>query len=93
MLPPIPAQEVDIPLVVGGVSCSPLTGINANDSFIGPSIGMSSYEDATIGDNTVTQDTNDDLIQMLDDNDANEKVVHQMLRVMDTNVLFLLKME
>jgi hypothetical protein len=54
-LPPIPAQEVDIFLVVGGASCSPLTGgINANDSSIGPSIGMSSYEDATIGDNTVS---------------------------------------
>jgi hypothetical protein len=60
-LPPIPAQEVDIPLVVGSVSCSPLTGINANDSFIGPSIGMSSYDYATIGDNTVAQDTNDEL--------------------------------
>ncbi len=48
MLPPIPAQEVDIPLVVGSVSCSPLTGINANDSSIGPSIGMRSYEGATI---------------------------------------------
>ncbi len=47
-LPPIPAQEVDIPLVVGGVSWSSLTGINANDSFIGPSIGMSSYDNATI---------------------------------------------
>ncbi len=54
---PIPAQEVDIPLVVlvGSASCSPLTGeINANDSSIGPSIGKSSYEDATIGDNTVS---------------------------------------
>jgi hypothetical protein len=55
MLPPIQAQEVDIPLVVGGTSCSPLTGeINANDSSIEPSIGMSSYDDATIGDNTVS---------------------------------------
>jgi hypothetical protein len=62
MLSPPPAQEVDVPLVVGGVSCSPLTGINANDSSVGPSIGMSSYEDATIGDNTVAQHTNDDLI-------------------------------
>jgi hypothetical protein len=54
-LPPIPAQEVDIPLVVGGASSSSLTrGINANDSSIRPSIGMSSYEDATIGDNTVS---------------------------------------
>ncbi len=69
-LPPIPAQEIDIILVVGGVSCSPLTEINANDSYIGPSIGMSSYEDVTIGDNNVAQDTNDDLIQMLNDNDA-----------------------
>jgi hypothetical protein len=46
-LPPSPAQEVDVPLVVGGVSCSPLKGTNANDSSIGPSILMSSYEDAT----------------------------------------------
>jgi hypothetical protein len=72
MLPPLPAQEVDVPLVVGSVSCSPLTGINANDSSIEPSIGMSSYEDATIGEDTVARGTNDDLIQMLDDNDANE---------------------
>ncbi len=71
-LPPTPAQEVDIPLVVGGDSCSPLTGINANDSSIGPSIGMSSYDNATIGDNTVAQDTNDELILMLNDNDANK---------------------
>ncbi len=60
-LPPIPAQEVDIPLVVGSVSCSLLTGgINANESSIGPSIGMISYEDATIGGNTVSRDTNDE---------------------------------
>jgi hypothetical protein len=73
MLPTVPAQEVDIPLVVGGASCSPLTGgINANDSSIGPSISMSSYDDATIGDNTLSQDTNDELIRMLDENDANE---------------------
>jgi hypothetical protein len=71
MLPPIPALEVAIPLVVGVVSCSPLTGINANDSSIGQSIGMSSYEDATIGDNTVARDTNDDLSRMLNENDAN----------------------
>jgi predicted ATP-dependent serine protease len=51
----LPAQEVDIPLVVGGASCSPLTGgINTNDSSIGPSVGMSSYDDATIGENTVS---------------------------------------
>jgi hypothetical protein len=55
MLPNIPVQEVDIRLVLGGASCSPLTGgINANDSSIEPSIGMSSYDDATIGDNTVS---------------------------------------
>ncbi len=62
-LPTFSAQEVDIPLVVGGVSYSKLTGgINVNDSSIGPSIGMSSYDDATIGDNTVSRDTNDELI-------------------------------
>jgi hypothetical protein len=72
-MPTIPAQEVDIPLVVGGASCSPLTrGNNANDSSIGPSIGMSFYDDATIGDNTMSRDTNDELIRMLNDNDANE---------------------
>jgi hypothetical protein len=31
MLPHPPAKEVDALLLVGGVSCSPLTGINAND--------------------------------------------------------------
>ncbi len=58
---PIPGQDVDIPLVVGGAlvvgeaTFSPLTGgVNANDSSIGPSIGMSSYDDATIGDITVS---------------------------------------
>ncbi len=60
-LTPIPGQDVNIPLVVGGVlvvgdaTFSPLTGgVNANDSSIGPSIGMNSYDDATIGDNTVS---------------------------------------
>ncbi len=54
-LPPIPAQEFDIPLVVGSASCSPLTGgINAKNNSIGPSIGMSSYDDTTIGDNTLS---------------------------------------
>jgi hypothetical protein len=53
-LPPPLAEEVDVPLLVGGVSYSPLTRINANDGSIGPSIGMSSYEDATIGDDTST---------------------------------------
>ncbi len=72
-LPTLPAQDVDIPLVVGSASCSPLTGgINANDRSIGPSIGMSSYDDSTIGDNTVSRDTNDELIRMLNENDAND---------------------
>ncbi len=68
-LTPIPGQDVDIPLVVGGALVvgeaifSPLTGgVNANDSSLVPSIGMSSYDDATIGDNTVSQETNDELI-------------------------------
>ncbi len=54
-LTPIPGQDVDIPLVVGGAlvvgeaTFSPLTGgVNANDSSLGPSIGMSSYDDATV---------------------------------------------
>jgi hypothetical protein len=57
-LTPIPSQDVDIPLVVGGAlvvgeaTVSPLTGgVNGNNSSLGPSIGMSSYDDATIGDN------------------------------------------
>ena len=33
---------------------------------------MNSYDDATIGDNTVARETNDELIWMLDDIDANE---------------------
>ncbi len=68
-LTPIPGHNVDNPLVVGGAlvvgeaTFSPLTGgVNANDSPLGPSIGMSSYDDATIGDNTVSQETNDELI-------------------------------
>jgi hypothetical protein len=71
-LPPPPAQEVDVPLVVCSVSCSQLTGNNANNSSIMKYIGMSSYEDATFGEDTVARDTNDELIPMLDDNDANQ---------------------
>jgi hypothetical protein len=78
-LTPVPGQDVNIPLVVGGAlavgdtTFSPLTvGLNANESSTGPSIGMNSYDDATIGDNTVAQETNDELIRMLDDDDANE---------------------
>jgi hypothetical protein len=59
-LTPISCQDVNIPLVVGGAlvvgdtTFSPLTGgLNANESSTGPSIGMNSYDDATIGDNTV----------------------------------------
>ena len=59
-LTPIPGQDVNIPLVVGGAlvvgdtTFSPLTGgLNANKSSTGPSIGMNSYDDATIRDNTV----------------------------------------
>ncbi len=60
-------------LVEGGATFSPLTGgLNANDSSIGPSIGMSSYDDATIGHNKVSRETNDELIQMLNECDANE---------------------
>ncbi len=60
LLTPIPCQDVDIPLVVGGAlvvgdtTFSPLTGgLYANESSIGPSIGTISYDDATIGENTV----------------------------------------
>ncbi len=68
-LTPIPGKDVNIPLVVGGAlvvgdtTFSPLTGgLNANKSSTGPSISMNSYDDATIGDNTVAQETNDELI-------------------------------
>ncbi len=77
---PIPGQDFDIPLVVGGAlvvewaTFSPLTGgHNANDSSKRPSIGMSSYDDATIRDNAVSQKTNDELFRMLDEYDANER--------------------
>ncbi len=59
-LTPIPGQDVNIPLVVGGAlvvgdtTFSPLTGgLNANKGSTGPSIGMNSYDDATIGDITM----------------------------------------
>jgi hypothetical protein len=58
-----------IPLVVGGAlvvgdaTFTPLTGgLYAKESSIGPSIGMNSYNDATIGDNTMSQETNDEMI-------------------------------
>ena len=53
-LPPIPAQEVEIPLLVGGVSCSPLTGINANDSSIGPSIKINNFIEFTFINHCLT---------------------------------------
>ncbi len=60
LLTSIPGQDVDIPLVVGGAlvvrdtTFSPLTGkLNANESSLGYSIGTNSYDDATIGENTV----------------------------------------
>jgi hypothetical protein len=78
-LTPIPGQDLDIPLVVGGAlvvgdtTFSPLTGgLNANDCSLGQSTATPSYDDATIGENTVAQESNDELIQVLDENDANE---------------------
>ncbi len=69
LLTPIPGQDVDIPLVVGGAlvvgdtTYSPLTGgLNANESSLGHSIGTNSYDDATIGENTVARETNDEMI-------------------------------
>ncbi len=59
-LTPIPGQDVDIPLVVdsalivGDTTFSPLTGgLNANEISLGHSIGTNSYDDATIGENTI----------------------------------------
>ncbi len=76
---PIPGQDIDIPLVVGGAlvvgdtTFSSLTGgLNANESSLGHSIGTNSYNDATIGENTVARETNDEMIRALDENDANE---------------------
>ena len=78
-LTPIPGQDVDIPLVVGGAlvvgdtTFSPLTGgLNANKSSLGQSTGTQSNDDATIGEITVAQDSNDEMIRVLDKNDAND---------------------
>ncbi len=75
----IPGQDVDIPLVVGGAlvvgdtTFSPLTGgLNANESSLGHSIGTNSYDDATIGENTDARETNDEMIRVLNENEANE---------------------
>ncbi len=69
MLTPIPGQDVDIPLVVGGAlvvedtTFSPLTGgQNANENSLGHSIGTTSNDDATIEENTVAQEMNDEMI-------------------------------
>ncbi len=68
-LTPIPGQDVDILLVVGGAmvvgdtTFSPLTGgLNANKSSLGHSNGTNSHDDATIGENTVAQEMNDEMI-------------------------------
>ncbi len=60
LLTPIPGQDVDIPLVVGGTliggdtTFGPLIGgLNTNKSSLGHSIGINSYDDATVGENTV----------------------------------------
>ena len=60
LLTPIPGQDVDVPLVVGGAlvvgdtTLSPLTGgLNANKSSLGQSTDTQSNDDATIGENTV----------------------------------------
>ncbi len=62
LLTPIPGQDVNIPLVVGGAlvvgdtTFSSLTGgLNANKSSTGPSIGMNFYDDATIGNSTMAR--------------------------------------
>jgi hypothetical protein len=79
LLTPIPGQDVDIPLVIGGAlvvgdtTFSPLTGgLNANESSLGHSIGTTSYDDATIGENTIAREMNDEMIQVLNENDAIE---------------------
>ncbi len=68
-LTPIPGQNVDIPLVVGGALVVGDTifnlltgGLNANESSLGHSISTNSYDDATIGENTIAQETNDEMI-------------------------------
>ncbi len=100
LLTPIPGQDVDIPLVVGGAlivgdtTFSPLTGrLNSNKSSLGHSIGTTSYDDATIGENTVAREMNDEKCLMRMTPMKSLMVEHQMLRAMDTNVSFVFKME
>ena len=78
-LTPIPGQDLDIPLVVGGAlvvgdtTLSPLTGgLNANKSSLGQSTDTQSNDDATIGENTIAHELSDEMIQVLDKNDAND---------------------
>ncbi len=60
-------------MVVGETTLSPLTGgPNANESPLGQSTDSQSNDDATIGENTVARDLNDEMIRVLDCNDANE---------------------
>ncbi len=68
-LTPIPGQDLDIPLVVSGAlvvgdtTFSPLTGgLNANESSLGQSIDTQSNDDATIGENIIAQESNDEMI-------------------------------
>ena len=80
LLTPIPGLDVDIPLVVrsalvvGDTTFSPWTGgLNASKSPLGQSTaGTQSYDDATIGENTIARETNDEIIIALNENDANE---------------------
>jgi hypothetical protein len=68
-LTPIPGQDIDIPLLVGGAlvvgdkTLSPLTGgLNANKSSLEQSTDTQSNDDATIGENTVARESNDEMI-------------------------------
>jgi hypothetical protein len=68
-LTPIPGQDFDIPLVVGGAlvvgntTLSPLIGgLNANKSSLGQSTDTQSNDDATIGGNTIARELNDEMI-------------------------------
>ncbi len=68
-LTPIPGQDLDILLVVGGAlvvgdtTLSPLTGgLNANKSSLGQYTDTQSNDDATIGENTIARESNDDMI-------------------------------
>jgi hypothetical protein len=53
-------------------SCSPLTGTVANNGSIGASSYDMNNEDTSIGDDTAAHETNNALIKMLDESDANK---------------------